>query len=164
MSEGPTEEQLTQLWHSLLRVQSLVSSPQPDGDALADAVAATYDLSNEYAVFGVVSYARGRFEALEVLAESSPFGAATIEFPRATLMAARPQDAPAALHGECVDLIEAEVRGEDIEPLVAHLIDSGGVEAFRLLNLLCAALGHQLVRRDPSLGSMADLLARETAG
>lgn len=164
MSEGPTEEQLTRLWHSLLRVQRLASHPGRDGDALRSALADAYGLSNEYAVFGIVSYARGRFEALEELARSSPFGAATIEFPRAALLAARPQDAPDSLHTACVDLVEAEVRGEDIEPLVTRLVSSGGLEAFRLLNLVCVALGDQLVRLDPSLGSMDDLLARETEG
>ena len=164
MSEGPTEEQLTRLWHSLLRVQRLASDPGGDGDALRSALADAYGLSNEYAVFGIVSYARGRFEALEELARSSPFGAAAIEFPRAALLAARPQDAPASLHAECVDLIEAEVRGADIEPLVARLVDAGGLDAFRLLNLVCVALGNQLVRLDPTLGTMDDLLARETQG
>ena len=164
MSEGPTEEQLTRLWHSLLRVQRLASDPHRDAEALQSALVDAYDLGGHYAVFGIASYARGRFEALEELARSSPFGAATIEFPRAALLAARPPDAPAALHTECVDLVEAEVRGDDIEPLVARLVDSGGLDAFRLLTLLCVSLGHQIVSRDPGLGSMDDLLARETDG
>lgn len=165
MSEAPTQDQLAELWQALLRVQTLASDPhlaQPED--LEEALAAAYAISDSYAVIGVVSYAGGRFEALQQLAKTSPFGEAEIVFPRDALLGARPPGTPEELHQECVDLIEAAALGEDIVPLVDRLIETGGLNAFRLLTLLCLVLGTMVVRADPNLTTMEDLLARETAG
>jgi hypothetical protein len=166
MSEGPTPEQLGEIWNALVQVQRLAHDPvlarQPN--LLANALAAAYDIDHTYAVVGVASYAGGRFEALRELARHSPFGEATITFPRKALLDARPPTAPEPLFEACVRLIEAEVDDEDINALVAELVDSGGLQAFELLTLLCALLGRMVVERDPGLRSMEQLLAREATG
>jgi hypothetical protein len=166
MTEGPTADQMNRLWQALVNVQTVASDPElsQHGDVFEKALAAAYEISDRFAVIGIVSYARGRFEALQELARTSPFGEATITFPRAALLRARPPGAPEALHTECVDLLEAEVDERDIDPLVVHLIETGGLNAFRLLTLLCVLLGKMVVRADPTLASMRDLLARETGG
>jgi hypothetical protein len=166
MSEGPTPEKMGQLWEALVRVQRLAADPElaRRRDDFEKALAAAYGLSESFAVIGVVSHARGRFEALADLARTSPFGEATITFPRDALLRARPLGAPEELYTECVDLVEAEVLERDLDPLVEHLIATGGLSAFRLLTLICVILGAMVVRRDPALGSMEDLLARETSG
>jgi hypothetical protein len=166
MSEGPTSEQLSQLWQALLHVQRLALDPQltQHPHLLDEALAAAYDLDPTYAVVGIVSYAGGRFAALEELARTSPFGEATITFPRGVLLDARPSGVSAPLFDECIDLVEAEASGEDINALLANVVESGGLAAFKLLALICTVLGRMVVERDPSLGSMEDLLARETAG
>lgn len=166
MSEGPTPEQLSELWQALLHVQRLALDPElpQHPHLLDDALAAAYDLDNTYAIVGIVSYAGGRFAALQELARTSPFGEATITFPRQVLVDARPPGASAPLFDACLDLVEAEVKDEDINALIAKLVESGGAEAFKLLALICAVLGRMVVERDPSLQSMDQLLARETAG
>jgi hypothetical protein len=166
MSEGPTSDQLNELWQALLRIQRLAVDPDlPQHPHLLDeALAEAYELDKTYALVGIVSYAGGRFAALEELARTSPFGAATITFPRRALLEARPSGVPLPLFEQCIDLVEAEVNDEDINALVARLVDAAGLEAFKLLALLCAVLGRMVVERDPGLHSMDQLLARETAG
>lgn len=166
MTGGPTPEQLSELWQALLHVQRLAVDPQlpRHPHLLDDALAAAYELSSTYAIVGIVSYAGGRFAALQELARTSPFGEATITFPRHVLVDARPRGVSAPLFDQCLDLVEAEVNDEDISVLVAKLVDSGGLEAFKLLTLICAVLGSMVVERDPSLQSMDQLLERETAG
>jgi hypothetical protein len=166
MSQGPTPEQLNELWQALLHVQRLALDPQlPEHpQVLDDALAAAYELDETYAVVGIVSYAGGRFAALQELAWTSPFGEATITLPRQVLLDARPAGVSAPLFDECLDLVEAEVNGDDINASVAKLASSGGLEAFKQLALICAVLGTMVVERDPSLRSMDELLARETAG
>ena len=166
MSEGPTPEQMGELWEALVHVQRLAADPEMARrrDDFENALAAAYGISERFAVIGVVSHARGRFEALQDLGRSSPFGEATITFPRAALLRARPPGAPEELYSECVDLVEAEVLEHDLDPLVEHLVTTGGLNAFRLLTLICVILGAMVVRSDPTLSSMEDLLARETSG
>lgn len=167
MSEAPTPEQMDELWHALVEVQTLASDPELSQrpEVFENALASAYAISNRFAIVGIVSYSRGRFEALQELAQRSPFGEATITFPRAALLRARPPGAPEALFDECLDLIETEVmEGGDIEPLVTNLTETGGLNAFRLLTLVCVILGKMVVRADPALASMEDLLARETGG
>src|SRR3954465_10878634 len=83
MSEGPTPEQLTELWQALLHVQRLPPDPQlpQHPHVLDEALAAAYELDETFAVVGIVSYAGGRFAALQELARTSPFGEATITLP-----------------------------------------------------------------------------------
>lgn len=166
MSEGPTPEQLNELWQALLHVQRLALDPQlpQHPQVLDEALAAAYQLDETFAIVGIVSYAGGRFAALQELARTSPFGEATITLPRQTLLAARPAGVSALLFEECLDLVEAEINGDDINASVAKLVSSAGLEAFKLLTLICAVLGSMVVERDPSLRSMDQLLARETAG
>jgi hypothetical protein len=165
MSQGPTSEELSRLWQALLHVQRLALDPTlpQHPHRLDEALAATYDLDPTYAVVGIVSYAGGRFAALEELARTSPFGEVTITFPRRALLDARPATVPTALYEECLDLVEAEVSGGDINEPVARLVESAGLDAFKVLALICTVLGRMVVERDPSLRSMDDLLARETA-
>ena len=166
MTEGPTDEQLREVWAAILRVQTISCDPElPQHPHLLDeALTAAYDVSNTFAVIGIVSYAGGRFAALSELARNSPFGEATITFPRRALLDARPPGAPVELYERCVDLVEAEVLDEEITGLVHALTEAGGLEAFKLLTLICAVLGRMVVERDPALRSMSELVAREAAG
>lgn len=166
MAEGPTDEQLTEVWQAILHVQKLASDPSlaQRPQLLEDALSAAYEVSHTFAMIGIVSYAGGRFEALRELARTSPFGEATITFPRQALLAARPPSAPVAVYEQCLDLVEAEALGAEITELVEALNESAGLEGFKLLALVCAVLGRMVVERDPSLQSMEQLLAREMAG
>src|SRR4051812_5458001 len=108
MSEGPTEEQEDELLQRLIRVQRLATDPRLSNhrELFEDALTTAYSLSNNYAMMGMADLAVLRFDELQDLASRSPFGAATVQFPRKALLAARGEQVPEELHRECVSVVE----------------------------------------------------------
>lgn len=159
-AEGPTHDQVHELFHETTTLLTMLTHPVLGDEAdAAQQAARTYALSPPYSLVVLASIGAGRFWRMARVDDTDRGLPARGRFPRDVLQTVPSEGRPDLLL-LAIDLIEEVAWGGRARPLVDQLLVDGA-RAYRALLAVVHELGWLAAHADPSLQTLAELVAVE---
>lgn len=158
--DGPTHEQLHELFHETTVLLTMLSHPHlyTAADSHEQAQRA-YTLSPPYALVVLASTGASRFWRTTRHGDANQGPSAVVRFPRDVLQTV-PSDGRPDILLLAIDLIETVARHGRVRPLVDQLLVDGD-RAYQVLLAVAHELGWLAARADPELKTVVQLVALE---
>lgn len=160
--DGTTPEQVHEMQQEVVVWLTMLSDPTSrlHIDVVNEQARRTVELNPPLAFIVVASFAASRFTTAQELFRSTD-SPEELLFPR-EMLTARPFVTETTLEvvSRCVDLVEGMVRAVPGDDALREALAAGS-PAFLTLGGIAVRIGQLVVELDPTLGTHADLVARE---